>query len=79
MKAECPKEIASGARPETALLRAAREEVRAAFEAGRRVAPQVRGGGALIRLRSPCQIHPLVAQAWVGRLKGLVVMRRPGP
>ena len=25
---------------------------------------------AVIRLDSPCQIHPLVAQSWVGRLRG---------
>jgi single-stranded-DNA-specific exonuclease len=83
MKASGPKDIASGVHPETAILRAAREEVRAAVEAGRRVAPKVRGGVALIRLHSPCQIHPLVAQAWTGRLKGQVVIAantgyRPG-
>jgi single-stranded-DNA-specific exonuclease len=83
LKAANPKEIASGAHPEVEALRAARAEVREAFEAGRRVAPELRGDVALIRLDSPCQIHPLVAQAWVGRLKGKIVIAansgfRPG-
>lgn len=83
MKAGSPKEIVSDIHPETGMLRAAREEVRRALEEGRRVAPEVKGQVALIRLHSACQIHPLVAQAWVGRLKGLIVIAantgyRPG-
>lgn len=82
-KAASAKDIAAGTHPETALLRAAREEVKQALEEGRRTPPQVRGQVALIRLHSPCQIHPLVAQSWVGRLKGLIVIAansgyRPG-
>lgn len=83
MKADDPKAIISGEHPETALLTAARQEVKEALEAGRRVAPKVKGPVALIRLHSPCQIHPLVAQSWTGRLKGNIVMAantgyRPG-
>ena len=45
--------------------------------------PLVRGGVALVAFSSPCQIHPLVAQQWRGRLKGEIVMAanhgyRPG-
>jgi single-stranded-DNA-specific exonuclease len=83
LKADSPKEILSGAHPELAALQTAREEVKRELETGRRVAPEVRGEVALIRLHSPCQIHPLVAQSWTGRLKGKIVLAansgfRPG-
>jgi single-stranded-DNA-specific exonuclease len=83
LAAEGPKEITSGQRPETAALRAAREEVKAALEAAKRIGPKVRNGVAPIRFHSPCQIHPLVAQAWRGRLRDNIVLAantgfRPG-
>ena len=83
LKAGGPKEITSGQHPETAALRAAREEVKAELEAAKRVGPKVRNGVALVRFHSPCQIHPLVAQAWRGRLKDNIVLAantgyRPG-
>ena len=34
----------------------------------------MRGDVALIRFASPCQIHPLIAQAWRGRLKDKIVI-----
>lgn len=78
-----PKELLSGEHAETAQLLAAKEEVKAAMEVARRVAPKVRGEVALIPLASPCQIHPLIAQQWRGRLKDKVVIAanknyRPG-
>jgi single-stranded-DNA-specific exonuclease len=83
MKADGPKDILSGAHPETALLLAAREEVQQALAEGRRVAPRIQGEVALIALHSPCQIHPLVAQQWRSRLKDKIVIAantgyRPG-
>ncbi len=83
MKCQSPKEVLSGEHPETALLLAAKEEVRAEMDVAKRVAPKVRGDVALIPLASPCQIHPLVAQQWRGRLKDKVVIAanrdyRPG-
>ncbi len=83
MKADNPKAVISGEHPETASLQAAREEVKQALDAARRIAPKVRPPVALIRLDSPCQIHPLVAQSWRSRLKGNIVMAantgyRPG-
>jgi single-stranded-DNA-specific exonuclease len=83
LKADGPKEVTSGEHPETATLLAAREEVKAALEAAKRVGPTVRNGVALVRFHSPCQIHPLVAQAWRGRLKDNIVLAantgyRPG-
>ncbi len=74
MKADGPKAVISGEHPETALLAAARDEVKQALEAGRRVPPKVKSPVALIRLHSPCQIHPLVAQSWRTRLKDNIVM-----
>ena len=83
MKAKGPKEILSGKHPETALLQAAREQVKLDLDAARRVPPKVKGDVALIRFHSPCQIHPLVAQAWRGRLRNNIVIAantgyRPG-
>lgn len=83
MKCNSPRELLSGEHPETAQLLAAKEEVKAAMEVARRVAPKVRGDVALIPLASPCQVHPLVAQQWRSRLKDKVVIAanrdyRPG-
>ncbi|WP_300973562.1 phosphoesterase [Sphingomonas sp. LHG3406-1] len=83
MKCNSPKELLSDAHPETALLHAAKEEVKAEMEVARRVAPKVRGEVALIPLDSPCQIHPLIAQQWRTRLRDKVVIAankayRPG-
>lgn len=83
MECDSPKELLRGGRPETQLLHAAKAEVAAALEAARRVPPQVRGDVAMIRFASPCQIHPLVAQSWRGRLRGKIVLAvntgyRPG-
>ena len=45
--------------------------------------PRVQGEVALLSLGSPCQIHPLIAQAWRVRLKDKIVIAanagyRPG-
>jgi single-stranded-DNA-specific exonuclease len=69
-----PKEVLSGEHPETAALIAARDEVRTALEAARRVAPKLSGEVALISFASPCQVHPLVAQVWTGRLRDRIVL-----
>ena len=83
MKADGAKDAISGRHPETALLQAAREEVKAAMEVAKRVPPRVSGDVALIGLDTPCQVHPLVAQAWRTRLKNKIVIAanhgyRPG-
>lgn len=83
LKCDGPKEIVKGDHPETALLREARAEVAAELDRARRTPPKVRGDIALIRFASPCQVHPLVAQAWRGRLKNKIVLAantgyRPG-
>ncbi|TPG61121.1 DHH family phosphoesterase [Roseomonas nepalensis] len=83
MKADGPKAVLSGEHSETAVLRAAKEEVQQALAEGRRAAPRIRGEVAVIPLHSACQIHPLIAQQWKGRLRDKVVIAantgyRPG-
>jgi single-stranded-DNA-specific exonuclease len=83
LKGDGPKDVTSGKYPETAALRAAKEEVKGELEIAKRVGPKVRDDIALIRCNSPCQIHPLVAQQWRGRLKDKIVLAantgyRPG-
>lgn len=55
-------------------LRDAREEVKAAMEEAKKAAPVFAGPAALIRVHSPCQIHPLVAQIWRTRLPKFIVL-----
>jgi single-stranded-DNA-specific exonuclease len=83
LKGSGPKDVTSGRYPETSALRAAKAEVKEALEAAKRIGPKVRGGVALISFSSPCQIHPLIAQQWRGRLKDKIVLAansgyRPG-
>jgi single-stranded-DNA-specific exonuclease len=83
MKADSPRDIMSGRFPETQALLAAREEVRRDLDKAGRTAPIVRNGVALLRIHSPCQIHPLLAQRWRTRLSNAVVLAantgyRPG-
>ncbi len=78
-----PKPLLNGESSDAAALLAAKAEVKTELDAARRVAPVVRGGVALILFASPCQIHPLIAQQWRGRLRGEIVMAansgyRPG-
>ena len=74
LRATSPKDALKGPHPEREALDAARLEVKAALEAGRRVPPKIIGDVALISLDTPCQIHPLVAQAWRTRLKDKIVI-----
>ncbi|WP_347302051.1 phosphoesterase [Croceibacterium sp. TMG7-5b_MA50] len=69
-----PKAITKGEGADAAALRAAKAEVRSAVEDARRVPPRVVGDVALIAFHSPCQIHPLIAQQWRGRLRDKVVI-----
>ncbi|NTS64428.1 DHH family phosphoesterase [Sphingomonas sp. HHU CXW] len=83
LESDGPKVISKGDSADAQALVAAKAEVREAVEAARRVAPRVVGDVALILFASPCQIHPLIAQQWRGRLKDKVVIAanagfRPG-
>lgn len=83
LAADGPKRITKGDDADALALHAAKAEVRAAMDEGKRVAPLVSGDVALVRLDSPCQIHPLIAQQWRGRLADKIVIAanrgyRPG-
>lgn len=83
LKGDGPKDVSSGRFSETEKLLADKAEVKAELDVAKRVAPKVRGDLALIRFASPCQIHPLIAQQWRGRLKDKIVLAantgyRPG-
>ena len=58
-------------------LRAAKEEYNAALAVARRAAPKFNQPDktvALIVVNTPCQVHPVIAQMWIGRLKEHVVI-----
>jgi single-stranded-DNA-specific exonuclease len=83
LQADGPKEITKGTHPDAVALRTAKAEVRAAMEEAKRLPPAVNAEVALIQLDSACQIHPLVAQQWRGRLRDRIVIAanrgyRPG-
>ena len=74
LRADGPKDITKGSDPDALALHAAKAEVRAAMEEAKRAAPTIVGDVALIRLHTPCQIHPLIAQQWRGRLRDKIVI-----
>ncbi|SDO57843.1 single-stranded-DNA-specific exonuclease [Methylobacterium phyllostachyos] len=74
LRATGPADVVAGTDPDAAALRAARIEVKAALDAARGVPPLFAGPVALVLCRSPCQIHPLLAQSWTGRLRRQVVI-----
>ena len=77
LHADDPTDALSGRHAEVAACQAAREEVQAALAEARKQPPRFgsryKGDVAIVRVDSPCQIHPLVAQSWVGRLRGAMV------
>jgi len=83
MDGDGPRIVTKSDRPERQALLDAKAEVRVALDDAKRVAPQVVGEVAMIRFHSGCQIHPLIAQQWRGRLKDKIVLAantgyRPG-
>ncbi|BAZ17018.1 ATP-dependent DNA ligase [Calothrix sp. NIES-4071] len=69
-----PRDIVNSTTPEVEQLRTAREQVKAEMEQARKAAPTFAGNVALIRINSPCQIHPLIAQSWRTRLPKYIVI-----
>ena len=69
-----PRELARSVAPEVEALRAAREEVRQAMAEAKKAAPKFAGNVALIRVRSRCQVHPVIAQIWRTRLPKYIVL-----
>lgn len=55
-------------------LREAREEVKVEMARAKTAAPRFAGQVALVELDSPCQVHPVIAQIWRGRLKNYYVI-----
>lgn len=74
LSADDPRDITRGAAPEVALLQAAKKEVNAAFAEAKKAAPHFSGAVAMIRIHTPCQVHPLIAQIWRTRLPRYIVM-----
>lgn len=74
LEANDPRDITKGATPQAALIKAAKTEVNQAFAEAKKAAPTFSGNVALIRIHTPCQIHPLVAQIWRTRLPKYIVM-----
>jgi single-stranded-DNA-specific exonuclease len=54
--------------PDVVALRAAREEVKGELAQAKKAAPKFAGDVALVRVHSPCQVHPVIAQIWRTRL-----------
>jgi single-stranded-DNA-specific exonuclease len=69
-----PKALCESTSESVLALREARAEVAAALEEGKKAAPKFAGQVALIRVSSPCQIHPLIAQVWRSRLPKFIVI-----
>jgi single-stranded-DNA-specific exonuclease len=77
MTADHPRAVSEDEGAGAARLRAYRAEVNAALAEARKRAPVFAAGGspwALVPAPSPCQIHPLIAQQWRGRLPKHAVM-----
>ena len=69
-----PKELVLSSDDDVNSMKAAREEVKAAMNEAKKSAPIFAGQVALIRVHSRCQIHPLIAQIWRGRLSKYIVI-----
>lgn len=74
MKFDSPKSLCLADDDDVSQMKAAREEVKAALDEAKKAAPVFAGQVALIRMSSKCQIHPLIAQIWRGRLPKYIVM-----
>lgn len=74
LAAQHPREIVEGASPEARKLAEYRAEVTTALEEGKKAAPKFSSQVALVRVHSPCQIHPLIAQIWRTRLPKYIVL-----
>ena len=74
LSAQSPREIAKGESPAAAALRRDKEEVNLAYAEAKKAAPKFAGPAAAIRIHTPCQVHPLIAQIWRTRLPKMIVM-----
>lgn len=76
LRANGPREILSETIPEAAALRVAKAEVAAAYAEAKKGAPKFTRDKrvAAVRMDTPCQVHPLVAQIWRTRFPQTIVM-----
>jgi single-stranded-DNA-specific exonuclease len=71
---DSPRELVNSEGEDMARLKDAREEVKRELAEARKVAPIFSAPVALLRLNSPCQVHPLIAQQWRARLPKYIVI-----
>lgn len=69
-----PKELVKSQSGDVRALKEAREEVKREMAQAKKAAPKFSGRVALVRIRSRCQIHPVIAQIWRTRLPAYIVM-----
>jgi single-stranded-DNA-specific exonuclease len=69
-----PRALVESESKDVKALREAREEVKAALDEAKKAAPIFSDRVALLRVNSPCQIHPLIAQIWRTRLPAYIVI-----
>lgn len=69
-----PRDFLGAADPDVAALRAAREEFQRELAEAKKAAPVFSGRVALVRVRSRCQVHPVIAQIWRSRLPKYIVI-----
>ena len=69
-----PRELVRSESADVAALRSAREEVQREMSEAKKAAPKFSGTVALIRVRSACQVHPVIAQIWRTRLPKYIVI-----
>lgn len=74
LKFSNPKDLVTSDSAEITSLREAKKEVNFELNEARKAAPIFAGNVALIRMNSPCQIHPLIAQSWRTRLPKYIVI-----
>lgn len=69
-----PRALVESVAPCVQALREAREEVKVEMAKAKAAAPRFAGQVALVEVDSPCQVHPVIAQIWRGRLKKYYVI-----
>jgi single-stranded DNA-specific DHH superfamily exonuclease len=69
-----PREFVRSVSADVEALRAARAEVQVAMAEAKKAAPKFSGNVALVRVRSRCQVHPVIAQIWRTRLPKYIVI-----
>jgi single-stranded DNA-specific DHH superfamily exonuclease len=74
LTSSAPRSLVNSTIAEVEYLRSARAEVNAALQEAKKAAPVFSGNVALVRVNSPCQIHPLIAQSWRSRLPKYIVI-----